>query len=163
VTVGEITPADFTDALATFATGVVVLTVRDGRDDIGTTMTAFSSVSLDPPMVLIGVGADSYLGEVLQRCDRWAVTVLSAAQRVLAGRFAAAGRPSARLLIAGEPHHRGDKSDALVIEGGAAALECQTRQRVTAGDHVLFIAEVITIDYVAAKRTPLIRVNRRYL
>jgi flavin reductase (DIM6/NTAB) family NADH-FMN oxidoreductase RutF len=162
VTVGEVTPADFTEALATFATGVVVVTVRDGRDDIGATLTAFSSVSLDPPMVLIGIVAGSYLGEVLHRCDRWAVTVLSAAQRAIAGRFAAAGRPSARLLIAGEPHHRGPSSGALVIEGGSAALECETRQRVTAGDHVLFIAEVLTIDYVDAGRPPLIRVNRRY-
>ncbi|MCO5970840.1 flavin reductase family protein [Actinoallomurus sp. WRP6H-15] len=159
---GEVAPAEFTEALAAFATGVVVVTVRDGRDDIGTTLTAFGSVSLDPPMVLIGVGTGSYLGEVLQRCDRWAVTVLSAAQRVIAGRFAAAGRPSARLLIAGEPHHRGADSGALVIEGGSAALECETRQRVPAGDHVLFIAEVLAIDYVDAGRPPLIRVNRRY-
>ncbi|MEV5706601.1 flavin reductase family protein [Actinoallomurus sp. NPDC052274] len=159
---GEVTPADFTEALATFATGVVVVTVRDGRDDIGTTLTAFSSVSLDPPMVMIGVGAGSYLGEVLHTCDRWAVTVLSAAQRAIAGRFAAAGRPSARLLIAGEPHHRGPSSGALVIEGGPAALECETRQRVTSGDHVLFIAEVLAVDYVDAGRPPLIRVNRRY-
>ncbi|MFL6054147.1 MAG: flavin reductase family protein [Actinoallomurus sp.] len=162
MTVGEVTPADFTEALATFPTGVVVVTVRDGRDDIGTTLTAFSSVSLDPPLVLIAVDATSYLNEVLHRCDRWAVTVLSTAQRAIAGRFAAAGRPSARLLIAGEPHHRGANSDALVIENGTAALECETRQRITAGDHVLFIAEVLAVDYVDAGRSPLIRVNRRY-
>lgn len=160
--VGGVSRDDFTDALATFATGVVILTVRDGRDDIGSTLTAFSSVSLDPPMVLVAVGASSYLSEVLHRCDRWAVTVLAAGQRAIAGRFAAAGRPSARLLLAGEPHHRGPRSDALVIDGGTAALECETRQRVTAGDHVLFIAEVLTVDYADPGRPPLIRVNRRY-
>jgi flavin reductase (DIM6/NTAB) family NADH-FMN oxidoreductase RutF len=90
------------------------------------------------------------------------VTVLSAGQRAIAGRFAAAGRPSARLLIAGEAHHRGPRSGALVIDGGPAALECETRQRVTGGDHVLFIAEVLTVDYVDTGRPPLIRVNRRY-
>lgn len=153
---------DFTDAVATFATGVVVVTVRDGRDDIGTTMTAFSSVSLDPPMVLAGVAAGSYLAEVLDRRERWAATVLSSGQRALAGRFAAAGRPSARLLLAGIPHHRGPSSDALVIEGGQAAMECETRRRVPAGDHVLFVAEVVSVDYVEAGRSPLIRVNRRY-
>jgi flavin reductase (DIM6/NTAB) family NADH-FMN oxidoreductase RutF len=153
---------DFTDAVATFATGVVVVTVRDGRDDIGTTMTAFSSVSLDPPMVLAGVAAGSYLGEVLDRRDHWAATVLSAGQRALAGRFAAAGRPSARLLLAGLPHHRGASSGALVIEGGQAAMECETRRRVEAGDHVLFVAEVVSVDYVEPGRSPLIRVNRRY-
>lgn len=162
MTGGGVPAADLVDALATFATGVVVVAVRDGRDDIGTTLTAFSSVSLDPPMVLVGVDGTSYLSEVLQRCERWAVTVLAADQRALAGRFAAAGRPSARLLIAGEPHHRGSRSGALVIEGGAAALECEARQHVTAGDHVLFIAEVLAVDYIDAERPPLIRVNRRY-
>ena len=153
---------DFTDALATFATGVVVVTVRDGRDDIGTTLTAFSSVSLDPPLVMAAVAAESYLAEVLGRRDRWAVTVLGASQRALAGRFAAAGRPSARLLIASVPHHRGRLSDALIMDEGPAALECETRQRVTAGDHVLLVAEVLAVDHVTADRSPLIRVNRRY-
>jgi flavin reductase (DIM6/NTAB) family NADH-FMN oxidoreductase RutF len=149
--------------VACFATGVVVVTVRDDRDDIGATVTAFSSVSLDPPMVLVGIGAGSYLAEVLDRRDRWAATVLGAAQRPLAGRFATAARPSARLLIADEPHHRGRRTDALVIEGGLSALECATSGRVPAGDHVLYLAEVIGVDYVAADRTPLVRVNRGYL
>ncbi|MGH3376092.1 MAG: flavin reductase family protein, partial [Actinoallomurus sp.] len=90
-----VSPGDFTDALAAFGTGVVVVTVREGRDDIGTTLTAFASVSVEPPMVLVAVAAESYLCEVLGRCDRWAATVLSAAQRAIAGRFAVAGRPSA--------------------------------------------------------------------
>jgi flavin reductase (DIM6/NTAB) family NADH-FMN oxidoreductase RutF len=42
-------------------------------------------------------------------------------------------------------------------------MECETRQRVEAGDHTLFIAEVLSTDYVARDRTPLVRVNRRYL
>lgn len=160
--VGEVEPQDFVDALALFATGVVVVTVRDGRDDIGTTLTAFSSVSLDPPLVLIGVGTGSYLNEVLHRADRWAVTALSAPQRAIAGRFSAAGRPSARILIAGEPHHRGTRTDALVIDGGVMALECETRQRVPAGDHVLFVAEVLAVDYIDPEQPPLIRLSRRY-
>ena len=158
----DVPSRDLTDALATFATGVVVVTVRDGRDDIGTTLTAFSSVSLDPPMVMVAVAEESYLTEVLHRCDRWAVTVLSADQRAIAGRFASAGRPSARLLIASVPHHRGPRSGALIMDDGAAALECATRQRVPAGDHVLFVAEVLSVDYIAADRPPLIRFNHRY-
>ena len=159
---GEVGSRDFTDAVATFATGVVVVTVRDGRDDIGTTLTAFSSVSLEPPLVLVAVAAESYLTEVLQRCERWAVTVLSAGQRAIAGRFASAGRPSARLLIASVPHHRGPLSDALIVDDGRAALECETRQRFPAGDHMVFLAEVRSVDYVVPDRPPLIRVDHRY-
>jgi flavin reductase (DIM6/NTAB) family NADH-FMN oxidoreductase RutF len=95
---------------------VVVLTVRDGRDDLGTTVTSFMSVSLDPPLVL-----------------------------------------------ASEPHHRGELSGALIPESGLTAFECETRQCIEAGDHTLFTAEVLSTDYVSRERTPLIRVNRRYL
>jgi flavin reductase (DIM6/NTAB) family NADH-FMN oxidoreductase RutF len=157
-----VSPAEFTEAVSAFASGVVLVTVRDGRDDIGTTVTAFTSVSLEPPMVLAGIAAESYLSEVLHRQDRWAATVMAADQRALAGRFAAAGRPSARLLLAGVPHHRGPRSGALITDAGLAALECETRQRVTAGDHVLFIAEIVGVDYTDPERQPLIRVNRRY-
>lgn len=152
---------DFLTAMGSFATGVVVVTVRDGRDDIGTTVTAFASVSLDPPSVLVSVAGEAYLSEVLTRRARWAVTVLSARQLAIAGRFAAAGRPSARLLVAGTPHHRGEHSEALVIEDGLTALECETRQRVATGDHIVFIAEVLAVDYVR-EASPLIRFNRRY-
>lgn len=157
-----IPPAEFTEALSGFATGVVLVTVRDGRDDIGTTATAFASVSLEPPMVVVSIAAESYLSEVLHRQDRWAATIVDAGQRALAGRFAAEGRPSARLLLAGVPHHRGPGSGALIAEGGLAALECETRQRVPAGDHVLFIAEVLAVDYADPARRPLIRVSGRY-
>nr|WP_306303267.1 flavin reductase family protein [Actinomadura chibensis] len=140
-----------------------MLTVRDGRDDLGTTVTSFMSVSLDPPAVLASVAESSYLAEVLRRQDRWAATVLSAGQRALAGRFAAEGRPSARILLASEPHHRGEHSGALIPETGVSALECETRQAVAAGDHVLFVAGVLAADYTARDAKPLIRVNRRYL
>ncbi|WP_173101685.1 flavin reductase family protein [Actinomadura verrucosospora] len=160
---GDPLSADFVEAVAGFATGVVVLTVRDGRDDLGTTVTSFMSVSLEPPMVLAGVASSSYLAEVLSRTDRWAATVLGAGQRALAGRFAAEGRPSARLLLASEPHHRGELSGALIPESGLTAFECETRQRIEAGDHTLFAAEVLATDYAARDRQPLIRVNRRYL
>ncbi|MFS2292634.1 MAG: flavin reductase family protein [Actinomadura sp.] len=142
---------------------MVVLTVRDGRDDLGTTVTAFMSVSLDPPTVLASVTTSSYLAEVLNRRSRWAATVLSSRQRALAGRFAAEGRPSARILLASEPHHRGEHSEALIPERGVSALECETRQVVEAADHTLFIAEVLSTDYAAPDQKPLIRVNRRYL
>ncbi|GGQ09198.1 flavin reductase (DIM6/NTAB) family NADH-FMN oxidoreductase RutF [Actinomadura coerulea] len=142
---------------------MVVLTVRDGRDDLGTTITSFMSVSLDPPMVLASVASSSYLTEVLGRCPRWAATILSADQRALAGRFAAEGRPSARILLASEPHHRGEHSGALVPDAGVSALECETRQTVEAGDHTLFVAEAVSTDYVSAGRAPLVRAARRYL
>ena len=150
------------DALSAFATGVTLVMIADGRDDIGTTVSAFCPVSLAPPLVLVSLIASSYPAEVLGRVDRFAVTVLAEEQRALAGRFAVAGRPGARLLLEDLPHHRGEVSGALIPGGGLAALECEAVQRVPAGDHVLVIAAVLAIPYLAEAGRPLIRFAGRY-
>ena len=150
------------EALSMFATGVTLVMAADGRDDIGTTVSAFCPVSLAPPLVLVSLIATSYPAEVLGRVDRFAVTVLAEEQRALAGRFAVAGRPGARLLLEGLPHQRGAASGALIPAGGLAALECQAVQRLPAGDHLLVIATVLDIPYVAGTGRPLIRFGGRY-
>jgi flavin reductase (DIM6/NTAB) family NADH-FMN oxidoreductase RutF len=112
--------------------------------------------------VLVSLIAGSYPAEVLGRVDRFAVTMLAAGQRALAGRFAAAGRPGARLLLEGVPYQRGAASGALIPDGGVAALECEAVQRVPAGDHLLVIASVLRVPYVAESADPLVRFAGRY-
>ncbi|PZG30590.1 reductase [Spongiactinospora gelatinilytica] len=152
----------FVEAMAQLAAGVGVVTVRDDRDDIGVTVSALMSVSLEPPLVLVSLANGGYVCEVMLRRDLWAVSLLSAGQSAMASRFATPGRPSARLLVAGTPHHRGDHTDALVIAGGVAALEAETTTVVPAGDHTLFIAKVLTVDYLDPSATALIRLRGRY-
>jgi len=162
-----VTAADFgaglAAALPVFASGVTLVTVSDGRDDVGTTVSAFCPVSLDPPLVLVSLIAGSYPAELLGRVDRFAVTILAAGQRVLAGRFAAEGRPGARLMLDGVPHRRGPLSGALIPDGGLAALECQVTRREDAGDHLLVIASVPQVPYLAEAGEPLIRFAGHYL
>ena len=150
------------DVFAAFASGVTLVTVADGRDDVGTTVSAFCPVSGEPPLVLVSLIAASYPAELLGRVERFAVTLLAAGQRVLAGRFAASGRPGARLLLDGVPHERGSQSGALIPAGGLAALECEVVQRVEAGDHVLLVARVLDVPYLAESGSPLIRFRGRY-
>ncbi|MGW0807064.1 flavin reductase family protein [Nonomuraea sp. NPDC002799] len=154
--------SEFTEAMAQLAAGVAVVTVRDGRDDVGATVSALMSVSLEPPLVLVSMASDGYLNELMLRQDRWAASLLSSGQTAVASRFATAGRPSARLLLAGTPHHRGAYSGALVVEGGVAAFEAETTKVVPAGDHTLFIATVPAIDYVDPGLLPLVRLRSRY-
>ena len=72
---------------------------------------------------------------------------------MLAGRFAASGRPGARLMLDDVPHRRGPGSGALIAEGGLAALECAAeRQVIPAGDHLLVIARVTGVPYVSGLR-----------
>ena len=152
-------------ALAGYASGVTLVTIADGRDDIGLTVTAFCPVSLDPPLVLVSLRAESYPAEVLSRGDgpgAFAITLLAAGQRALAGRFAAAGRPGARLLLDGVPAFRGAMSAALIPDGGMTALDCQTENLVQAGDHLLVIGRVLDIPYASDSAAPLVRFRGGY-
>jgi flavin reductase (DIM6/NTAB) family NADH-FMN oxidoreductase RutF len=153
--------------LSSWTAGVTLVTVADGRDDIGVTVSAFCPVSEDPPLVVVSLMAESYPAELFGRAGepvtRFAIVVLAAAQRVLAGRFAAAGRPGARLMLGDVPHRRGLASGALIVEGGLAALECSAEQILPAGDHVLVLARVTSVPYVSEAGEPLIRFRRRYL
>jgi flavin reductase (DIM6/NTAB) family NADH-FMN oxidoreductase RutF len=159
-------PAGLASALSGWAAGVTLVTIADDRDDIGTTVSAFCPVSFDPPMVAVSLIGASYPAEVLSRpslpAATFAVTLLSAGQRVLAGQFAASGRPSARLILEGVPHSRGALSGALIPAGGLAALECAVARRVPAGDHLLVISAVTGVAYVAEAGEPLVRFRGRY-
>jgi flavin reductase (DIM6/NTAB) family NADH-FMN oxidoreductase RutF len=156
-------PAGFADALTAWPAAVTLLTINDGRDDIGTTVSAFCPVSAEPPLVLVSLIASAYPAEVLSRVDPFAVTMLAASQRALAGRFAAAGRPGARLLLGNVPHRRGELSGALIPEHGLAAFECEVTMRVPAGDHLLFVASVVNVPYMAESGDPLVRFRGSYL
>lgn len=89
--------------------------------------------------------------------------MLSTSQKTLAGRFAAAGRPGARLLLENVQHQRGEVSGALIPEQGLAAFECEVTTRIPAGDHLLILARVLHVPYVAESGDPLIRFRGGYL
>jgi flavin reductase (DIM6/NTAB) family NADH-FMN oxidoreductase RutF len=152
-------------AYASWAGAITLLTITDGRDDVGATVSAFCPISADPPLVLVSLITDSYPAEVLGRPDAppFAVTLLSSAQRVLAGRFAASGRPGARLMLEDVPHFRGASAGALIPSDGLAALECAVASVTEAGDHLLVTARVTAVPYVSESGAPLIRFRGRYL
>lgn len=155
-------PGEYAAALGSFASGVTVLTLREDLDDIGTTVSAFMAVSAEPPLVAVGLTTDSYIAEALDLAGSCAITVLAADQSVLASRFAAAGRPSARLLLDDVAHTRAPHSNALVVTEGLAGLDCTISSTVKAGDHVLVVARIVEILYVNENAKPLVRFRSRY-
>lgn len=132
----------------------------DPADDLAATLTAFMPVSLFPPIVSIAIDLSGYLAEVLQRRAHWGLSVLSAGQAALAGRFSAAGRPSARLLLASEAHHRGPLTGALLLDRAGATIECVTLDGREVGDHLLVTASVI--GATPGDKNPLVRYDRAY-
>ena len=163
----QATPEEFRTALGHLASGVVLLTAHDPEDgprgeDIGMTATAFLSVSLEPPLVMVSVREDSRMEEALSRVDRWAVSVLGADQRTTAARFAMKGRVSDRLLFADLPHRRGEASGAPLVDGALATVECRTEQRISAGDHVLLIGRVLSAAVTGPEQGPLVYFRGQY-
>lgn len=104
--------------MSRLASGVVLVTAQEPPldpddplaprgEDVGMTATAFMSVSLDPPLVLVSLREGSRMDDLLDEQPLWAVSVLSESQRHIAGRFAMKGRVSDRLLFADIPYARG--------------------------------------------------------
>ncbi|WSQ10080.1 flavin reductase family protein [Streptomyces sp. NBC_01231] len=164
---------EFRAAMSRLAAGVVLVTAREtpldpddpgapAGEDVGMTATAFMSVSLDPPLVLVSVREGSRMDDLFDEQPLWAVSVLSESQRHIAGRFAMKGRISDRLLFEDIPYVRGEASDAPLVGGALATLECRTEQRMTAGDHTLVVGRVLTAAVPSADGGPLTYFRGRY-
>ncbi len=137
----------FRDALAQFATGVTVICAQDenGRF-VGFTANSFNSVSLDPPLIVWSLAADAVSLATFEAAPRYAINVLSAAQLPLALRFS---QPHAD-RFANVPYRMG-WADVPLIEGCVAWFECRHYARHRAGDHLVFIGEVVTCERAAGR------------
>ncbi|MGW0755082.1 flavin reductase family protein [Streptomyces sp. NPDC002814] len=164
---------EFRAAMSRLAAGVVLVTAQEPPldpddpmspkvEDVGMTATAFMSVSLDPPLVLVSLRDGSRMDDLLAEQPLWAVSVLSESQRHIAGRFAMKGRISDRLLFEDIPYVRGEATGAPLVGGALATLECRTEQRVPAGDHTLVIGRVLTAAVPSADGGPLAYFRGRY-
>ncbi|MFF4750706.1 flavin reductase family protein [Streptomyces sp. NPDC002514] len=164
---------EFRAAMSRLAAGVVLVTAQEpplapddptapAGEDAGMTATAFLSVSLDPPLVMVSLREGSRMDDLLAEQPLWAVSVLSESQRHIAGRFAMKGRISDRLLFEDIPYARGAVSGAPLVRGALATLECRTEQVVPAGDHNLVIGRVLTADLPSADGGPLLYFRGRY-
>ena len=156
-------PAQFAAAMGQYAAGVCLLTVRDGIDDVGTTVSSVMSVSADPPLVAVGLSAAGYPAEVLEEVGSCALTVLAAQHAIVASRFSSAGRPSARHLLESVPWARTAGSGAIALDDGLAALDCRVVRLVEAADHVLALLAVEDVPVLNADASPLLRLRGRYV
>ncbi|MDO8210233.1 flavin reductase [Conexibacter sp. CPCC 206217] len=133
-----LTPDQFRDVIGRFASGVTVITATaaDGTP-FGATASAVSSLSLEPPMLLVCLRQGSSTGSAIAASGRFAVNVLSEDQAELAVRFA--GRAGDR--FAGVGCDLGDHGIPL-LHDALATLECHVTETVTGGTHAVFLARV---------------------
>lgn len=160
----------FRDVLGRFAAGVTVITARapDGVDH-GMTATAFSSLSLEPPLVLVCVSKRSRAHDFIAESGSFAVNMLAAQQGALSDRFA--HRIKTADGYAPWPDDR-DKFDDLqlsrtvagdaVLQGVLGYLACSLHKAVDGGDHTIYIGRVEQLEVCAPEAEPLVFFRGRY-
>jgi flavin reductase (DIM6/NTAB) family NADH-FMN oxidoreductase RutF len=152
--------SDFRSTVGAFATGVTVITTRGSDHLYGMTANAFSSVSLEPPLVLVCVISDTEGSRNITSNGIFAVNVLSEAQEPISRYFAGKDRPRGLDAFAEIPH-REAVTGAPILEGAAAFLDCRLAATHDAGDHQIFVGEVLALD-VDPDASPLVFHGGRY-
>jgi flavin reductase (DIM6/NTAB) family NADH-FMN oxidoreductase RutF len=134
---------EFKEGLTRWVSGVTIVTSRDDGRHCGMTASAFSSVSLHPPLILICASKASETNGVIAKSGCFAVNVLAAGQRELSERFSTEGNEAVRFqglecssAITGAPF----------LPGALASLDCRVTQTLEAGDHVIYVARVEAVE-----------------
>lgn len=152
----QVTPDEFRRACGRFATGVTIAGVSDRNGTPhGLTVSSFTSVSLEPPLLLICLGHAVTSIEVFRAADHFGLSVLTDEQRHIAERFARKGEDR----FDGIQWHRGETGVPLIADT-LAEMECAVEQRVTSGDHDIVIARMARA--VVRDGSPLIYYGSRY-
>ena len=134
-----IDPDSFRSVLGRFASGITVVTTRDAEQrDVGMTVSAFCSVSLDPPLVQVCVDREASLHAALLGSTRYGVSILAAEQEALSRRFATA---ESTRRFDGIGYRRGE-SGVVLLDDVLAHLECRIVASHESGDHTMFVGEV---------------------
>ena len=140
-----IDPRSLRNVLGCYATGVAVITARGtGGGHVGVTVNSFSSVSLDPPLVLFSLARKSNVLESLLQADCFAVNILAQAQVAVSNRFA---RPSTAQFVEGE--FREGANGCALLHASLAQIECDKAQVVEGGDHLIFLGGVTSVALLA--------------
>ena len=151
--------SDFRKAMSCFATGVTVITVDQDGEVHGMTANAFSSVSLEPPLVLVCVDHRARTHAHLHARKRFGVNVLSADQQKISEYYARSTETHQHAEEAGAQFDR-TPHGTPVLHGALAYLECRLHSAQPAGDHTIFIAEVE--DVVVRDGEPLLYFHSQY-
>lgn len=143
-----------------FATGVTIVTSRLGEERHGMTANAVTSVSLEPPLVLVCVDKSADSHDIIANSGVFALSILSREQEGLSVNFAGKDRPGAHRLDDVPYHTRA--TGAPIIAGSLAYLDCRVVGRYPGGDHTIYLGEVVDAARLS-DRGPLIFYEGRYL
>ena len=143
-----------------WSTGVTVVTTAAGQERAGMTVSSFTSVSLEPPLVLVCLNKETYAHELVRRSGVYAISMLGVGQEWLSNRFAGLDRnvtdrfEGLDLLFTGE-------TGAPLLSGAIGWLDCIVKSTHDVATHTIFFGEVVFAAY-DSERAPLVYQNRGY-
>ena len=152
-----VTSDQFRQVMGNFATGITVVTTLDkAGKPYGLTVNAFTSVSLDPLLVLVCLDNKLSGLQAFKECKRFGVSVLSESQEDLSRAFAKkdSDRP-ASLYFEG-------KLGMPLLRNSLAIMECETVELYAGGDHTIFLGEVKSVDSIETGKGPLLYFRGKY-
>jgi flavin reductase (DIM6/NTAB) family NADH-FMN oxidoreductase RutF len=142
---------------ACWATGVTIVTARAGDRVHGMTVSAFTEVSLDPPLVLVCIDRTSSTQPIIAEGGGFAVNILARGQEELAKRFASNEAEDRRFL---DLDCEAGATGAPLLVGSIASLDCRLETAHEAGDHIIYVGEVVGLHL--SDGDPLLFYNRGY-
>jgi flavin reductase (DIM6/NTAB) family NADH-FMN oxidoreductase RutF len=144
-----VTADELREVMRRFPAPVAVVTGVDDREEFGLTVGSLVSLSLDPPLVGVSIGKESARHESMRNAGGFAASLLGEHQSPLAQHFARTGVPPVALWVgvATRPGTHGP-----LLEGALAFLECRKWAEYEAGDHTLFLGEVLSMELGAQGR-----------
>jgi len=151
-------PDSFRRTIALWASGVAIVTGRDGNFDVGLTVNSLISVALRPPTLLVSLSETADSTPIIERAGVFGVSVLTVDHRAISERFAKA-IPSGE-KFSGLSVHRGVTGVAL-LDGALATLECRVERSIPVADHHLVIGTVVAAA-VGSAALPLTFYQSRY-
>ena len=154
-----ISPEDFRDALRLFAAGVTLVTSRSGERRHGMTVTAFTSVSADPPLIAVVIDQAHTLNELLADAGApFAVNFLTSEQEELSNRFA--------FEKSEDRFAEGDWGEAVtgapILNDALAWLDCRVTERFPGGTHIIYLGSIEASRIAPQDTEPLIYWDRGY-
>jgi flavin reductase (DIM6/NTAB) family NADH-FMN oxidoreductase RutF len=149
--------AELKSAYARWATGVTIVTARAGDHIHGMTASAFTEVSLEPPLVLVCIDRTSNTQPVIAEGGVFAVNILARGQEPLAKRFACDDADDHRFS---NLQYETGTTGAPLLAGSVASLDCRLETAHEAGDHIIYVGEVVGLQL--SDGDPLLFYNRGY-
>ena len=146
----DVDQGSFRQATGQFAGGIVVVTTSAGH---AMTVSAFTSVSLEPPLVLFCAEKIARFHDAVLSAGAWGVSILAEDAEKTARRLATRGRPLDGQLD-GVAHHPGPVTGAPLLDGALATLECLTAAVHDGGDHTIIVGRVVAVTGPAGPSSP---------